>query len=326
MNAIQEIKDENVRKVAQTLRSSGLASSDTEAVRMATMMSRTSQKVTQNFDQRTGHTNHASGFPSQPSVSSTQSAAPRAYSFIHVQASPSVQEIPRKTEEKEEFIFGDVQEKETAQKKDVYKVENEFEEVVSQEVIETKAEEKQMPKYEAPKAVVSEQKSESKPAMFNGRPSMFGKGTMAENPTYFKPVQINDSSSSFAQEPAKKREIHVEPVHSQPISQQMPSQKPASNPSPTPVTAASSAQMAFASLLGSAQRTQEKHQEQKPAVQTPSAQASYSKPAEAAPAVQQSPATHQQPARVVVNHVPDPRANMMKEANVDLSKMFNVNK
>jgi hypothetical protein len=90
--------------------------------------------------------------------------------------------------------------------------------------------------------------------------------------------------------------------------------------------------MAFASLLGDIQKVQAHHQEPKPAVQSSPAQASPSqKPVEVhqpeAQQVQQVASQHApQSAPRPMNHAPDPRANMMKGVDVDLTKMFNVNK
>lgn len=52
MNPIDQLNDEKVRELARTLRSSGLAASETEAVRMAQSMTRTNSKVNQNFEDR----------------------------------------------------------------------------------------------------------------------------------------------------------------------------------------------------------------------------------------------------------------------------------
>ena len=46
MGAIDKVLDDKVRKLANTLRSSGLAASDTEAIRMAKSMTNTESKVT----------------------------------------------------------------------------------------------------------------------------------------------------------------------------------------------------------------------------------------------------------------------------------------
>jgi len=51
---IKDIQDDGIRKLAETLRSSGLAASETEAIRIATGMSRTNTKVNQNFEERKG--------------------------------------------------------------------------------------------------------------------------------------------------------------------------------------------------------------------------------------------------------------------------------
>lgn len=50
--AFENIKDDSVRKLAETLRSSGLAASDTEAVRMAEEMSSTAKKVQRPYDEQ----------------------------------------------------------------------------------------------------------------------------------------------------------------------------------------------------------------------------------------------------------------------------------
>lgn len=52
MSDINKITDEKVRQLAATLRSSGLAASETEAIRMATSMTQTDSKVSKNFDER----------------------------------------------------------------------------------------------------------------------------------------------------------------------------------------------------------------------------------------------------------------------------------
>ncbi|MCF7866085.1 hypothetical protein K9L67_00590 [Candidatus Woesearchaeota archaeon] len=54
MNSINDIQDERVRHLATTLKQSGLAASETEAIRMATAMSHTSNKVNQTFEERKG--------------------------------------------------------------------------------------------------------------------------------------------------------------------------------------------------------------------------------------------------------------------------------
>lgn len=52
MNSIKDIFDEKVRRLAETLRQSGLAASETEAVRMALSMTNTGNRVNQTFDER----------------------------------------------------------------------------------------------------------------------------------------------------------------------------------------------------------------------------------------------------------------------------------
>jgi len=285
MNAIQEVKDEAIRKVAQTLRSSGLASSETEAVRMAMMMSKTSQKVTQNFNQKkegatmNAHVSHVEEKEEEyPRVSNAFGSSRK---ITNVQEPFSVQEKPSKIEEKEEFIFGDVQEDKSAQEKDPFVLENEFEEVISQEIVETKA----------------------------------------------KPVamQAGQSPRAFGQ-PAQREHVQTSqaPVHEKPST---PMQRPIDS-TQAPLSAQSSAQMAFASLLGNAQKTQSNHQEAKPAVAQEHVQTFSENVQAAQPVSQQAVQAQQQaqPAPAVINHTPDPRANLMKEAHVDLSAMFNVNK
>ncbi|MCC7574883.1 hypothetical protein KO361_04795 [Candidatus Woesearchaeota archaeon] len=52
MNKINELKDETIKTLAQTLKSSGLAASETEAIRMAMNMAQTNNKVNSNFEER----------------------------------------------------------------------------------------------------------------------------------------------------------------------------------------------------------------------------------------------------------------------------------
>lgn len=56
MNTIKDIQDPSVRKLAETLKQSGLAASETEAIRMASNMSNTNSKVNQVFEERRGKT------------------------------------------------------------------------------------------------------------------------------------------------------------------------------------------------------------------------------------------------------------------------------
>ncbi len=51
---IKDIQNDEIRKLAETLKSSGLAASESEAIRIATGMSRTNVKVNQNFEERKG--------------------------------------------------------------------------------------------------------------------------------------------------------------------------------------------------------------------------------------------------------------------------------
>ena len=52
MASINDIQDDKVRQLATTLRQSGLAASDTEAIRMAMSMTSTNSRVQQTFDDR----------------------------------------------------------------------------------------------------------------------------------------------------------------------------------------------------------------------------------------------------------------------------------
>lgn len=52
MNRINELKDETIKTLATTLKESGLAASETEAIRMATNMAQTNQKANDTFEQR----------------------------------------------------------------------------------------------------------------------------------------------------------------------------------------------------------------------------------------------------------------------------------
>lgn len=52
MESIRSIQDESVRKLAETLKQSGLAASETEAIRMASSMTNTNSKVQQTFEDR----------------------------------------------------------------------------------------------------------------------------------------------------------------------------------------------------------------------------------------------------------------------------------
>lgn len=52
MNKIQDLKDETIRTLAQTLKESGLAASETEAIRMATNMAQTNKKANDTFEER----------------------------------------------------------------------------------------------------------------------------------------------------------------------------------------------------------------------------------------------------------------------------------
>ena len=52
MNNIRDIPEESIRQLATTLKESGLAASETEAIRMAMSMSHTNSKVSQTFEDR----------------------------------------------------------------------------------------------------------------------------------------------------------------------------------------------------------------------------------------------------------------------------------
>jgi len=52
MNRINELKDETIKTLAQTLKASKLAASESEAIRMATNMAQTNRKVNTNFEER----------------------------------------------------------------------------------------------------------------------------------------------------------------------------------------------------------------------------------------------------------------------------------
>ncbi|MGV8169293.1 MAG: hypothetical protein ACP5N3_04525 [Candidatus Nanoarchaeia archaeon] len=306
MNAIQEIKDEQIRKVAQTLRASGLAGSESEAVRMAMMMSKTSQRVTQNFEQkRESSTMGAHSHSTTPTLNIMSSKGSNTISFnsepteSHVNVASSVQDEPRKYEEKEEFILGDVQELAPAQKKDPYKLENEFEEIVSQDLVETK------PKAAAPQ----------KPMMFASSKPI--QAAPVEKPAAKawqppRPVQVaTQSKPVFAQAPVQGSIHHEE---SKQVS------APASAPSNAPVSAAQSSQNAFSILLGSAQQHPKYAEEVK----------AHSEPAPAKPvehvAAQQTIARPVQAPIAAPSAAVSPQKKMMMEANVDISKMFNFNK
>lgn len=49
---IDDLKDETIKTLARTLKASGLAASESEAIRMATNMSQTNKKVNSNFEER----------------------------------------------------------------------------------------------------------------------------------------------------------------------------------------------------------------------------------------------------------------------------------
>ncbi|MFP4567861.1 MAG: hypothetical protein ACLFN8_02870 [Candidatus Woesearchaeota archaeon] len=52
MNKIDDLKDETIRTLAQTLKTSGLAASESEAIRMATNMAQTNKKANTTFEER----------------------------------------------------------------------------------------------------------------------------------------------------------------------------------------------------------------------------------------------------------------------------------
>ena len=93
MSGINSIKDENVRKVAQTLRSSGLAASDSEAERMAMSMVNTQRKIGEHTASKN---NKEQKIVTTKNVESQESTAP-------------TQKEEVKTFEKEEEIPGTVE-------------------------------------------------------------------------------------------------------------------------------------------------------------------------------------------------------------------------
>ena len=52
MNRINDIKDETIKTLATTLKESGLAASESEAIRMASNMAQTNKKANDTFEQR----------------------------------------------------------------------------------------------------------------------------------------------------------------------------------------------------------------------------------------------------------------------------------
>ena len=52
MNRINDLKDETIKTLAQTLKESGLAASETEAIRMANNMAQTNKKANDTFEER----------------------------------------------------------------------------------------------------------------------------------------------------------------------------------------------------------------------------------------------------------------------------------
>lgn len=52
MNRINDIKDETIKTLARTLKESGLAASESEAIRMASNMAQTNKKANDTFEQR----------------------------------------------------------------------------------------------------------------------------------------------------------------------------------------------------------------------------------------------------------------------------------
>lgn len=52
MERINDLKDETLKTLAQTLKASGLAASETEAIRMATNMAQTNKKVNTTFEEK----------------------------------------------------------------------------------------------------------------------------------------------------------------------------------------------------------------------------------------------------------------------------------
>ena len=52
MNRINDLKDETIKTLARTLKESGLAASETEAIRMASNMAQTNKKANDTFEER----------------------------------------------------------------------------------------------------------------------------------------------------------------------------------------------------------------------------------------------------------------------------------
>jgi hypothetical protein len=278
MNAIQEVKDENIRKIAQTLRSSGLASSETEAVRMANAMSKTSQKVTQNFDDRNRFATGASKLNTETQVSdqthtvsfnqaptSMPITSGKQASFATLNDVISAPE--KRIEVKEEFIFGETG------KEDVFAVKNEFEEVISQDIIGVKT---------APTIVV-EVKSEpvavpvhapivsSTPAP---APRPAAKGVYIQEPIktpWHPPRPVTGVSKQTMMPVSRAEPLNLSPQKFDPVERiapmlrTAPAERPDSSmqnaapaqsasPSGGQVSASQSSQNAFSILLGSAQK------------------------------------------------------------------------
>ncbi|MGV8162813.1 MAG: hypothetical protein ACP5N2_05785 [Candidatus Nanoarchaeia archaeon] len=310
MNAIQEIKDESIRKIAQTLKASGLVGSETEAVRMAMMMSKTSQRVNQNFDQKkVGATMGLAHLHKENSPVYTEHTQ-SLFNTSDVNVASSVQDKPRKYEEKEEFIFGDVQEQTLAQKKDPYKLENEFEEIVAQDLVENKSVQKETQKPVAPQ----------KPLAFaSSRPVQMpiqAPAQKAWQPP--RPVQVAaQSKPEFVSAPQSDFKEFKS------VETSVATQTPQST---GVVSASQSSQNAFSILLGSAQKNPHYEEEVKkhspaPAIQKPAEIHVETKPVEAPVHAQGMPRPIQAASATI-----SPQKKMMMEANVDISKMFNFNK
>jgi len=321
MNAIQEVKDESIRKVAQTLRASGLAMSETEAVRMATMMSRTSQKVTQNFDSKKNGATMSTHFNEGSNNSSNSFATP-----THINASSSVQEKPRKIEEKEEFIFGDIQEQSNAQKKDVYSMDNEFEEVVAQDIIGVKPVEKHIeekpiaaPVHARPTPVTIT----TSPISSQGSSQMafsFMLGEAQKNAAYEEEIRKHTPQPAAPTAQARP----AMPVHAAPVSaptKPAPAYNHNPRPFPQPVPKATVQRPVVEAPDKSSLRLPVEVQTEPKQAAVP-VQASVTSPAP----VQARPVMPvRAPVGVAASPV-SPQKKMMQEANVDLSKMFNFNK
>ncbi len=365
MNAIQEVKDENIRKIAQTLRSSGLASSETEAIRMAMAMSKTSKKVTQNFDERNRFNTGASKLnvaelanESAPSQSAAYSAAPKVASFIVAAATstPVTSAPAKRVEVQEEFIFG-----ETASKEDIFSVKNEFEEVVSQDIIGMKvAPTATLAQVVAPVCVASV----ATPAP-TASPRPVAKGVYIQEPVktpWHPPRPVTGVSKQTMMAVPKAEPLNLTPqkfnfsepatpVRSASVVSSVASTLASSTSSNTQVSATQSSQNAFSILLGSAQKnaayeeevrkhapqqttTQQADTTTQQTVAQPQAPAVSTTESAQVPSFQDGKTLGALPfssTQTVSHPVAQPAVapqvkKPLMESTVDLSKMFNFNK